>query len=214
MLHKEAGDANLLDLIQKLQKLEVLSDFFLVGGTALSLQMGHRKSVDIDLFSQLPFEPEFTAGILEKEFGFQLQYSHRNTLKGTISGIFVDLITHPYSLIRPLVVVENIRMASLEDIAAMKVNAISGNGTRLKDFIDIYFLFKTFSFEEIIGFFSTKYNSRNEFHAIKSLTYFDDIDSTSWPEMILEPKLTLDQIKTSLIQKRNFFINKSANLGN
>jgi hypothetical protein len=208
MLHKEAVDTHILYLIKELQSLNDLTGFILVGGTALALQMGHRRSVDIDLFTQEPFHPEELAGILEAKFGFQLQYSHRNTLKGVISGIFVDLITHDYDLIQEPLVVDTIRSASLKDIAAMKVNAISGDGTRLKDFIDIYFLLKNFSFEEIIGFFCEKYNSRNEFHAIKSLTYFDDIDSTGWPEMILEPKLTLNQIKRSLIQKRDLFINK------
>ena len=84
MLHKEAVNDNLLELIYELQKQEILSDFLLVGGTALALQLGHRRSVDIDLFSQTPFEPPILTDILEREFNFHLQFSHHNTLKGTI----------------------------------------------------------------------------------------------------------------------------------
>jgi hypothetical protein len=96
----------------------------------------------------------------------------------------------------------------------MKVNAISGNGTRAKDFVDIYFLLKEFSFDEIISFYTEKYSARNEFHAIKSLTFFEDIDETSWPDMVKEKELTLDQVKKSINRHRDEFLNRKLGLGN
>ena len=175
MLHKETVAPATLELIKSLQSEKIFKDFHLVGGTALSLQIGHRISVDIDLFSQNEFETGFYLEYLERKYDFKLQYEYENTLKGFINGIFIDILRHNHPYIHEPINEENIRLLSKADIAAMKVNAIAGNGTRLKDFIDIYFLAKEFTIGEIIGFYSEKYGKRNEFHALKSLTYFKDI---------------------------------------
>ncbi len=90
----------------------------------------------------------------------------------------------------------------------MKVNAITGNGTRVKDFVDIYFLLKHFTFSQIIEFYKTKYKTRNDFHVIKSLTWFDDISLEEWPNLLLEKDLTLDNLKNELVTKRDIFLNK------
>jgi hypothetical protein len=99
-------------------------------------------------------------------------------------------------------------MLSKPDIAAMKVNAITGNGTRAKDFVDIYFLLQEYTFEDIISFYSKKYGSRNEFHAIKSLTYFNDIDISGWPNLVKNKSLTMAQLKKDIIKKRDIFLQK------
>jgi hypothetical protein len=193
-------------LIIKLQSDPVLNDFILVGGTALSLQLGHRISVDIDFFTQKEFDNQEMLEYLERNFGFQEQYSHTNALKGIINGVFVDLLRHDYKYIEGHLHTQGMEIASKQDIAAMKVNAITGNGTRIKDFIDIYFLLKDFSFSEIIEFYKIKYNTRNAFHAIKSLTYFDDINVEEWPNMILEKKLNLKELQKNLIKQRDVFL--------
>jgi hypothetical protein len=208
MLHKEAVDASTLKLIRLLQQDSNLNDFYLVGGTALALQIGHRKSIDIDLFSQNSFDSVFLEKYLSQNYDFQVQFMHQNTLKGLINEIFVDMITHNYPLVDPVFIAENLRIAALRDIAAMKVNAIAGNGTRMKDFIDIYFLLKRFTFREIAESFSLKYSSKNEFHAIKSLTYFDDIDEKSQPVMLLEPKIKLSKVKETILKERDKFLNQ------
>lgn len=135
MLRKETVSEATLELLKKLMKDELLKDFFLVGGTALSLQIGHRISIDLDLFTMASFDDNQMLVDLENEYKFQLDYRSKNTLKGEIDGVKVDLITHNYPLVKPLLNVDGVRMASPDDIAAMKLNAISGNGTRLKDFI-------------------------------------------------------------------------------
>ena len=201
MLHTETVDGATLELIRQLQADPVLEGFELVGGTALSLQIGHRISIDIYFFTRNDFDTQQLLQHLEQKYQFQEQYRNINTLKGIVNGVFVDFITHNYHMIKPNEHIEKITMASKPDIAAMKVNAIAGNGTRVKDFIDIYFLLKEFSFSTIISFYKSKYNSRNDFHAIKSLTYFDDVNEEEWPRMVLEKDLTLKKLKETLIRK-------------
>ena len=94
--------------------------------------------------------------------------------------------------------VEQIRIYSEADIAAMKVNAIAGNGTRSKDFVDLYFLLDLYSIDQILGFYKEKYNDRNTFHALKSLNYFDEVDLADWPLQINNKKLTWNYIKTKI----------------
>ena len=209
MLHTETVDGSTLELIRQLQSDPVFKDFVLVGGTALSLQIGHRISVDIDFFTQHEFNNTEMLEHLEQNYGFKEQYRSANTLKGIIDGIFVDLLRHNYKYIADHLIVEGIKMASTQDIAAMKVNAITGNGTRAKDFVDVYFLLKDYSFSEIIGFYKAKYNTRNDFHAIKSLTYFEDILVEEWPNMMLEKGIGLKDIEKSITEQRDIYLNHS-----
>ena len=199
MLQKSAVEASTLELIRRLQNDEKLAGFYLAGGTALALFLGHRRSVDIDLFTLEDFDTPYLLEHLEHLYGFSLQYITQNTLKGTISGIFVDLITHNYPLITDIISEEGISMYSEKDIAAMKVNAITGNGTRLKDFIDIYYLLEKFTAEELLSFYTAKYDLQNKFHAVKSLIYFGDLDPEPvWPVMLKEKKLSLEKIKKTI----------------
>ncbi len=208
MLHKETVEPGTLELIEKLQTDLIFEDFYLVGGTALALQIGHRTSIDIDLFTRSDIDIVYLIEHLESNYNFSLQFSHKNTLKGIINGIFVDLLKHDYKYVTKPLAVEGIKMLDKPDIAAMKVNAITGNGTRVKDFIDIYFLLKTYSFKEIIHYYSVKYNERNTFHAVKSLTYFNDIEKGEWPKMIIEPRLNLNEVKRFITKKRDEYLSQ------
>ena len=194
MLHKTAIEPVTLELLIKLQQTELLKDFSLAGGTSLAMQIGHRKSIDLDLFNQSDFEVNSVLEFLEQDFDFRMTYSSFNTLKGSINNIKIDLISHKYPLVKKPINVQKACLYSVEDIAAMKLNAIAGNGTRSKDFIDIYFILKKFSIEEILSFYQKKYITRNLFHVIKSLNYFDDINMQDWPEMLIEKELTLSTV--------------------
>lgn len=206
MLHTETVTPTTLDLIFELQRDPFFNDFYLVGGTALSLQIGHRISMDIDFFTRESFNRAILLEHLEKNYGFSLHYSAENTLKGFIDKVFVDLLKHDYPYVNEPVIIDGIRMLSKPDICAFKVNAITGNGTRSKDFVDIYFLLKEFIFADIIGFYCNKYGQRNDYHAVKSLIYFDDIDPDSWPNLVIEKELTMKKIKTSLIRHSSQFL--------
>jgi hypothetical protein len=205
MLHKEAVEQGTLELLKSLQQDAMLKDFWLVGGTALALQMGHRLSHDLDLFTQQDFDSHQLLEYLESRYHFILNYSSGNTLKGAIVKVNLDFIAHKYPLSGKPLTTEGIRLLPTEDIAAMKLNAIAGDGTRAKDFIDIYFILKQFSLNQILDFYAIKYTKRNQFHALKSLTWFNDIDETVWPKMILEPDLNLSKIKAVLVKQVKTF---------
>ncbi len=176
MLQTETVKPGTLGVLKSLMGDNSFADFFLVGGTALSLQIGHRESIDIDLFSLKPFDGNQLLEHLEKMLDFKLNYEGKNAIKGKINNIQVDFITHDYPLIEPIQNIEGLRIAGLKDIAAMKLNAITGNGTRLKDYIDVAYLSQYMSLEDMTEAYKVKYSSRNPFAALKSLSYHEDIN--------------------------------------
>ena len=208
MLHEETVAPHTLALIQKLQAVPALENFFLVGGTALALQTGHRTSVDIDLFTFDDIDIDQLIATLQ-DFHTQVSYRTKNTLITFIENVKVDFITHNYPLLEDVICEKGIRMASKADIAAMKVNAIAGNGTRVKDFVDSYYLLNDYSFVQIISFFKSKYRQQSDFHAIKSLTFFDDVDLADWPVLLADKQLKWSQVMKKIQQacKKNTYGN-------
>ena|SRR5665213_459066 len=176
MLRKETIEPGTLELLKELMKDDHFSEFFLVGGTALSLLIGHRKSIDIDLFTLTSFDEKKMLTYLEQEKGMQLNYLDKNTIKGQINNIQVDLISHSYPLVQNLETIEGIRLVGIRDISAMKLNAIVGNGTRAKDFIDIAFLSSFISLDQMLQAYETKYKTRNALIVLKSLDFHQDIN--------------------------------------
>jgi hypothetical protein len=161
-----------------------LGNFFLAGGTELALQIGHRISIDLDFFTVNDFDEDGMLEELERNYGFLVDYQQKNTLKGRIENVKVDFIAHQYPLLSPLIDDEGVRMCSLKDIAAMKLNAIVGNGTRIKDYIDVAYLSSSMSASEAFDSYSGKYANRNPLMAIKSLIYHQDIDFSEPIEVI------------------------------
>jgi len=203
MLRKETVAEPTLELLKTLMNDQLLKDFFLVGGTALALQLGHRISIDLDLFTQLPFDQNFLLSELESKYKFQLDYESKNTLKGEIKNVKVDFIAHNYPLVKPLIRKEGVRMASPEDIAAMKLNAVSGNGTRLKDFIDIAYLSPILTLSQMVAAYEGKYASRNPLMLLKALEYHNDINFKEIIEM-LDGKYQWKNIENRLSQMTRF----------
>ena len=182
MLYKETVSASTLAIIQQLCQLEELVDFELVGGTALALHIGHRISVDIDLFCKNNFKVnQIKECILDHFSNHQItfDYEAKNTLIGSIDNIKIDFIRHAYPTLKTTETTENIRLCSMEDIAAMKLSAITDNGTRIKDFVDLYYLLQQFRLKDVIQFYQSKYQSANSLFALKSISYFNDLDPAS-----------------------------------
>lgn len=175
MYYFETVERSTLELLKKLMSDSKLNSFLLVGGTALALRLGHRMSVDIDLFTSLPINASQMANYLRMQFDMQIDFMAENTIKGEIGGIAIDLLSHQYPWNESPEVVIGIRMAGLSDIAAMKLNAISGDGTRLKDFIDIAYLSSEISLNQMVMGYRKKYNS-NPVMPLKALVYFEDIN--------------------------------------
>ena len=164
---------------------KLFENYFLVGGTALALQIGHRNSIDIDLFGNSEINPNQFINKLD-EFGeVIINQSTKNILIAKIKGIKVNFVNYKYPLLSNPINIDSIRMLSKTDIAAMKINAITGRGSK-KDFIDLYFLLKDFSLREILNFYNQKYHNGSEFMALKSLTYFEDADLQPQPQMFKE----------------------------
>ena len=92
MLQKNTIESSTLELLKKLQATSELKNFHLAGGTSLALQIGHRKSIDLDLFSYKDFDTNYILEFLEQKFDFKLNFSAINTLKGSIHNIKIDLI--------------------------------------------------------------------------------------------------------------------------
>lgn len=198
MLHKETVDQATLDLLIRLQSKKYLKGFHLVGGTAIALRIGHRKSIDLDLFSDFGFDVAYLLENLSSDFSFNLYFSAANTIRGSIDKVEVDILAHRYPLINKPIFTEQISMLSLEDIVAMKLNAITTSGQRVKDFIDIYYLLRKFSLAEMVGFYKTKYTQYNEINVLKSIVYFDDVDTTDWPRLIEYPSLNWEEVKKEI----------------
>lgn len=196
MLHKDSFiiSPETFQLIQQLQSLTELKDFYLVGGTALALQLGHRNSIDIDLFVQNDFSDGDIVSLLSTKYEFKEIFRRKNTIISLVDNIKTDFIKHNYPFVLPPITEEGITFLSKEDIAAMKFHAIIQSGKRLKDFVDIYYLLQHFSMQQMIDFFIKKYSYSNPMIAMKALNYFDDIDENTDPPNLLNP-ITLKQIK-------------------
>lgn len=198
MLRKDSVDTALLNLTQDLCKKKELQKFILVGGTALSLQIGHRKSIDIDLFSTSSFDVAEMIFFLQTEYNYTIQNRDKNTLIGAIGDIKVDFLSHQYKWLQPPVISDNIRLASLQDLAAMKLNAIVSNGTRLKDYIDLAFLSIRFSLAEMLQFFEEKYPNNNSMMAMKSLNWLEDINFDV-DIVYISKKLLWNEVKSRIV---------------
>jgi hypothetical protein len=185
MLQTQTVSSELLELLKKIMQINLFDDFILVGGTALALQIGHRNSIDIDLFGKSLINEELFTNKLN-EFGtFEVFKRSSNILISSINGVKVDFVCYQYPWISETLFIDGIRFASKKDIAAMKLNAISGRGSK-KDFIDLYFLLKEFSLNEMIEFYLQKYFDGSKFMVVKSLTYFSDADNDQTPPIYLD----------------------------
>ncbi len=208
MLHKNPFiiSPKTFELIQQLQKLDQLQNFHLVGGTSLALQLGHRNSIDIDLFTQNDFDDEEIMSLMSEKFAVIERFRRKNTIICLLNNIKTDFIKHNYPLLKEPIIEEGIRFLSKEDIAAMKMHAIIQSGKRLKDFIDIYFLLEHFSMNKMIDFFAEKYNYMNPMIALKAVNFFGEIDENIDPPKLLKP-LKISQI-TKRIQEATKLPNK------
>ncbi|HEY5589625.1 MAG TPA: nucleotidyl transferase AbiEii/AbiGii toxin family protein [Paludibacter sp.] len=186
MLHTETVTTKTLELLTQLMSDSTFDQFLLVGGTSLSLQLGHRISVDLDLFSNKTFNENVLVDTLRTNYHFELDFLDKETVKGEIGGVKIDCIAHKYLWLNEPTVESGIRLASFYDLAAMKLNAIVGNGTRMKDFIDIAYLSNKISFNEMLNAYESKYRS-NPVMVLKAISYFDDINYDE-PIQILDKK--------------------------
>lgn len=185
MLQTQTVVPELVELLKKIMKEEIFSNYFLVGGTSLALQIGHRNSVDIDLFGNQEINHDLFFKLLNTFGKTEISKSSKNILITEVEGIKVDFVNYQYQLLENPIEIDGIRMLSKKDIAAMKLNAITGRGSK-KDFIDLYFLLQEFSLKQMIGFYNQKYFDGSEFLLYKSLNYFEEADIQPQPKVFKE----------------------------
>ena len=187
MLQTQSVNAPTLELLKQLMAFEALANFNLVGETALALQFGHRISVDLDLFTVKPFNHKDLEDNFNQKFGkenIKINISKSHTILLKINDIKVDTLHYPYDLIDDISIIDNIRICSLKDIAAMKLSAISKRGAK-KDFFDVYELLQEqFSLREMFGFYKQKFENHELGFIARSLLYFDDAELDPDPIMI------------------------------
>lgn len=183
MLQTAAVAPSTLELLSKLQSETVLGSTRLVGGTALSLQIGHRKSDDLDLFSTETLDGLAVQELLVGKYGFIPSVITENTLIGFIHGVKIDVIFHPFPWLEEALEEYGFRIAAKDDIAAMKMHAIINSGKRPKDFVDIAFLSMYFSYNEIKQLLLKRYPAYDPLMADRAMVYFGDIDENLNPEI-------------------------------
>lgn len=183
MLQTATVAPSTLELLSKLQSETVLGSTRLVGGTALSLQIGHRKSDDLDLFSTETLDGLAVQELLVGKYGFIPSVITENTLIGFIHGVKIDVIFHPFPWLEEALEEDGFRIAAKADIAAMKMQAIINSGKRPKDFVDIAFLSMYFSYNEIKQLLLKRYPAYDPLMADRAMVYFGDIDENLIPEI-------------------------------
>ena len=200
-MFEKAIDRKMLRLISFLA--DILSDeeqdFYLAGGTALSLQLGHRKSIDLDFFSMSDFNNET---MKQKLFSIpageiKMYVDEKKTLKVSADGIFVSFFHYPYGLLKSTIGWKGIELASIEDIACMKIISISQRAEK-KDFFDLHEILKKLSPEQIKALLIEKYgkNRLNCYHIVRSMFFFDDAENS--PDPLSLNKTSWKMVKKSL----------------
>ena len=175
-----------------LAALPMPPEFYLAGGTALALQLGHRISHDLDFFSTTN-----ALGLAERStLAHRLQNVTPTTIKSeqdeqlyaTVMGVEVSFIYQHHPLLFSSIEVNGLRLAQPIDIALMKLSAIKDRGTR-RDFVDLYCLRKIAPFKMLFELLPKKYSDRPDFtvHLAYALQYFVDAEMDSRELQMLQP---------------------------
>ena len=196
MLYLSTVESTTLELLKKLQQLPILCNTRLVGGTALALQLGHRKSIDLDLFGRINADSQELQEALRTIGTLTILSDSKNIHIYVLNEVKIDIVNYTYPWLSDVVCKDGIRLASPKDIAAMKITAVEGRGTK-KDFVDIYFLLKRYSLKKILDFYSRKYPDSSSFMAMKSLAYFEDAEEEPMPYMFID--VSWDEIKQNIL---------------
>lgn len=178
----------------------IKNTFYLAGGTALALQMGHRDSIDFDFFSEQPIDTQrFFETLREifQQYALVKIQEETNTLSVIVDErIKISFFTYTYPLLNNLIDEENLRMASVEDIACMKLSAITGRASN-KDYIDLYYILQTIPLSDLLLQAQKKFPLLDRNLILKSLVYFDDISHE--PILFKEGKeVSFDTVQTFL----------------
>ncbi len=183
-------------LLELLSRIAEVRTFYLAGDTALALYLGHRRSRDFDFFRPKEFAPQDLLSVLRETGEPDVLLEAAGTLTVTLRGVPTSFFRYDYPLLRPLHESPwGLGLADPEDIAAMKLSALAGRGSR-KDFVDLYFHARQIaSLEQTFERFREKHRgvSVDPYHLLRSLTFFDDAEAEAMPDLLVG--VTWDEIK-------------------
>lgn len=198
MLSIQTVNPDTLELLKAISLQPEVQETRLVGGTALALQYGHRQSVDLDFFGRIPEDKYELIDALKRVGEVTVHNRSKLILQTVVNQVKVDFVDYSrYPWIDAPIKGDGFVLASDKDIAAMKVNAIMGRGTR-KDFIDLYVLLQHYSLAEILDFYRQKYPDFSEYRALLSMTYFDDAEMQDLPLMFIDTPW--EEMKATIIK--------------
>jgi len=188
-MHEEILTPDQIAVLARLTSVATVSEFYLAGGTALALRHGHRRSVDFDFFREDPFDARDLSDALAESFhDYERLPSGRDTLYVRLGDVTTSFFRLPYPLLSPTEPTPwGFDLASDRDIAAMKLEAIAGRGSR-KDFVDMFVLCRdALTLDDVFSAFESKYGTgRSErYHRLRALDYFADAEQEPMPEMLV-----------------------------
>lgn len=160
--------------------------FYLAGGTAAALFLGHRISMDLDFFGPGSFDSALLVELLAEVGRFRLDRIAPDTLLGDLAGVKISFFRYRYPLVAEPIIALGVKVADLQDIAAMKLDAVSRRGTK-RDFVDLFFIAQSgISLAVALDQYQRKYAGFdvNVIHVVKSLTYFADAELDPPPQML------------------------------
>jgi hypothetical protein len=199
-MHKEILSKEQVELLSLLQKFK--REFYLVGGTAIALQIGHRRSNDFDLFKSTRLRPKsIVSKISELNLPYVVTRNVSEQVNITVSNVKLTFFEYPFDIETPLSLEHILRMPRLLDLAAMKAYAL-GRRSKWKDYVDMFFLIKDyFSIMQIseraVQIFDQLFSAKL-FRA--QLSYFDDVNFDE-PVEFLVPEPSVGEIKQFLIDR-------------
>lgn len=196
MLQTRTVEPGTLGLLKRLMEMKEVSPFYLVGGTALALQIGHRVSIDLDLFTPEDYDKDMLIQALDEEFEFSIVSEENRMLISYVNQIKVDFVKMSYPILFPPLLVEGVRMLDIKDIAPMKLKAITQRGSK-KDFFDLYYLLESMPLERILELFKKKFKQYEVFHVIKSLGYFEDAEQYADP-VVFDKTVSWEKVKSRI----------------
>lgn len=203
MLYKQTVESATLDLLKSIQQMDVFDAHRLVGGTSLALQYGHRLSVDLDFFSEELIDHEEVLFNIKTLGKVDVVSKSKFINCFFINDIKVDFVSLPYKWIDAPILEDSMKLASIKDISAMKLSAITNRGSK-KDFIDIELLLHTLGLKEMMSYYHQKYPDGMEMMVLRSLVYFDDAEKQADPVMLTSYNWT--KIKSTISSAVNDYI--------
>lgn len=206
MLQYKVVDKPTLDILIKINNCNLFQQYRLVGGTALALIHGHRKSIDLDFFGPKKIDTYDMIQFFKSIGNIEEVRSSSRIDSLFLNNVKIDVVNYPYPWIDSALIEDKIRLASSKEIAAMKIAAITNRGSR-KDFYDLNKLLEIFSLQQILNIYLEKFNDGSIFHALKSLVYFNDAEEQEDPFMF--DSISWQDVKSNIIKAQLDFIHNS-----